>query len=189
MHFLDSFRFRRFLSSGLHTAAPMLSTTASNASVNVSSACDAWITAPLTKSCGAGNCSNATGTPTCICEPGWSGVGDFDFRSLPLQDADCDKYPAFFQALYFIGAFASFVGIWLCGYTWWASRLKNDRKRTLAILMCTQSIFGCVLWTFRGLYPSQSIGVDPVLTVVHACYVFGVGTTNSYAVGNCEYFI
>ena len=167
----------------------MDNSTASNASANASSACDAWITAPLTKSCGAGNCSNATGTPTCICEPGWSGVGDFDFRSLPLQDADCDKYPAFFQALYFIGAFASFVGIWLCGYTWWASRLKNDRKRTLAILMCTQSIFGCVLWTFRGLYPSQSIGVDPVLTVVHACYVFGVGTTNSYAVGNCEYFI
>ena len=164
-------------------------TTASNTSANVSTACDAWITAPLTKSCGVGNCSNATGTPTCICAPGWSGVGDFDFRSLPLQDADCDKYPAVFQALYFTGAIVSFINIWLCGYMWFRARHKNDRKRTTAIFMCTLSIYGCILWTFRGIDPARSVGVDPVLSVVFAVYIFMLYIDFTYVLDTCESFI
>ena len=157
-----------------------------NSVSNASTACDAWITAPLTKSCGVGDCSNATGTPTCVCAPGWSGVGDFDFRSLPVQDADCDKYPALFRAVYLVGAIVSFVNIWLCGYMWFRARHKNDRKRSLAILACAVSIYGTVLWGFHGIDPGRSIGVDPVLTAMFAGYISILYILFTYTVTTSE---
>ena len=149
--------------------------------VNASSACDAWITAPLTTSCGVGVCSNATGVPTCVCSPGWSGAGDFDFRNLKGgQDADCDKYPAFFRALYFLGAAASFVNMFGAMYMYKMARSTKGRKKTTAMLMTIATFYGWVLWGFRGIDPGRSIGVDPVITILFAGYILIFGSTATY---------
>jgi hypothetical protein len=140
------------------------------AAANSSSACDAWITAPPTKSCGVGVCSNATGVPTCICSPGWSGIGDYDFRSLPLQDADCDKYPDFFRACHLLAATVSFVNMFCGMYMYKMARSKKGRKKTTAMLLTIVTMYACVLWGFRGIDPKRSIGVDPAITVLFAGY-------------------
>lgn len=154
--------------------------------INITSACDAWITAPLTKSCGAGSCSNATGIPSCVCLTGWSGKGDFDFRSLPGQDADCDKFPAFFQALHFLAAVASFVTIFFTAFTADSQRGKRNRKRTQAILMCIVSVLSALLWGFRGFEPGRSLGVDPLLTSVFAVWQIVWWNTANYICGTSE---
>ena len=158
-----------------------------NVTTNASSACDAWVTAPLTTSCGVGVCSNATGVPTCVCSPGWSGVGDFDFRHLPLQDADCDKYPALFRVLYFIGAAASFINFFCAAYMWWDARNKKGRKKTTAMIICVLSVVGFILWGFRGIDPGRSIGVDPALTIMFAFYLFLAYFGFSYVLGTSTY--
>ena len=158
-----------------------------NVTTNASSACDAWVTAPLTTSCGVGVCSNATGVPTCVCSPGWSGVGDFDFRHLPLQDADCDKYPVLFRVLYFIGAAASFINFFCAAYMWWDARNKKGRKKTTAMIICVLSVVGFILWGFRGIDPGRSIGVDPALTIMFAFYLFLAYFGFSYVLGTSTY--
>ena len=158
-----------------------------NVTTNVSSACDAWITAPLTTSCGVGVCSNATGVPTCVCSPGWSGVGDFDFRHLPLQDADCDKYPGFFRVLYCIGAAASFINFFCAVYMWWDARNKKGRKKTTALMIIIVSVVGFIMWTFRGIDPGRSIGVDPALTIMFSVYLFLCYFGFSYVLGTSTF--
>ena len=216
-----------------------------SATANASSACDAWITTPLTKSCGVGNCSNATGVPTCVCSPGWSGVrrhqqhrgrrierrgsgdprslfyellytpplsptsrpphgpltldlsslssqqvGDFDFRHLEGgQDADCDKYPALFRTLYFLGAAASFVNMFCNMYMYKMARSKKGRKKTTAMLLTIATFYGWVLWGFRGIDPGRSIGVDPVITILFAGYFLLLWSTATYVITTGTYSV
>jgi len=157
------------------------------AAASSSSACDAWITAPLTTSCGVGVCSNATGFPTCVCSPGWSGVGDYDFRSLPLQDADCDKYPDFFRACYFLAAAVSFVNMFCCMYMYKMARSKKGRKKTTAMLFTIVPFYACVLWGFRGIEPKRSIGVDPAITILFAGYTLIWWSAATYVMTTSTY--
>ena len=136
---------------------------------DASAACDSYITAPLTASCGAGSCSNATGTPSCICPENWWGRGDFDFRSLPEQDGDCDKFYPFLRSLYFIGAIAAFLTIFPSFHIMKMAKPKS-RKRTSGIMMFTMSIYSAAYFAFRGADPARSIGVDPMVTVLQAIY-------------------
>ena len=71
----------------------------------------------------------------------------------------------------FIGATASFIGIFLCGYMWWEFRLKKGRKRTQPILFGALCTYGTFMWGFRGVDPGRTIGVDPAITIVYAGYL------------------
>ena len=149
---------------------------------DASAACDSYITAPLTASCGAGSCSNATGTPSCICPDGWTGKGDFDFRSLPEQDGDCDKFYPFLRSLYFIGAIAAFLTIFPSFHIMKMAKPKS-RKRTSGIMMFTMSIYSAAYFAFRGADPARSIGVDPMVTVLQAIYQCSFWSAGAHVFG------
>ena len=113
--------------------------------------------------------------------------GDFDFRHLPLQDADCDKYLPLFRVFYFLGATVSFVNLFFAVYTFWKARQKNDRKRTQSVLLVLMCIYGIVLWGFRGIYPERSIGVDPAITIMFSSYLFLLYFTFAFFFGTSKF--
>ena len=83
----------------------------------------------------------------------------------------------------FIGATASFIGIFLCGYMWWEVRLKKERKRTQSVLLGAICTYGTFMWGFRGVDPERAIGVDPAITIMYAGYLSILWFTVHYVLG------